>query len=63
PPLALCRGFPHSRFAVVSPTRALPWFPPLALCRGFPHSRFAVPPATAVVSPTRALHQESVNLA
>ncbi|NEO45552.1 MAG: hypothetical protein F6J98_11735 [Moorea sp. SIO4G2] len=23
PPLALCRGFPHSRFAVVSPTRAL----------------------------------------
>ncbi|NEO47460.1 MAG: transposase, partial [Moorea sp. SIO4A3] len=53
PPLALCRGFPHSRFAVVSPTRALPWFPPLALCRGFPHSRFAV------VSPTRALHQDN----
>ncbi|NEO43317.1 MAG: hypothetical protein F6K55_03990 [Moorea sp. SIO4A3] len=24
-------GSPHSRFAVVSPTRALPWFPPLAL--------------------------------
>ncbi|NEQ84452.1 MAG: hypothetical protein F6K26_31070 [Moorea sp. SIO2I5] len=22
PPLALCRGLPHSRFAVVSPTRA-----------------------------------------
>ncbi|NEO69546.1 MAG: hypothetical protein F6K52_08660 [Moorea sp. SIO3H5] len=41
PPLALCRGSPHSRFAVVPPTRALPWFPPLALCRGFPHSRFA----------------------
>ncbi|NEO48188.1 MAG: hypothetical protein F6K55_30350 [Moorea sp. SIO4A3] len=34
-------GSPHSRFAVVPPTRALPWFPPLALCRGFPHSRFA----------------------
>ncbi|NEO46369.1 MAG: hypothetical protein F6K55_20455 [Moorea sp. SIO4A3] len=32
-------------------------FPPLALCRGLPHSRFAV------VSPTRALHQESVDLA
>ncbi|NEO43779.1 MAG: hypothetical protein F6K55_06420 [Moorea sp. SIO4A3] len=24
-------GSPHSRFAVVPPTRGLPWFPPLAL--------------------------------
>ncbi|NEO51289.1 MAG: hypothetical protein F6K55_47330 [Moorea sp. SIO4A3] len=31
-PMSDCRGSPHSRFAVVSPTRALPWFPPLALC-------------------------------
>ncbi|NEO50626.1 MAG: hypothetical protein F6K55_43710 [Moorea sp. SIO4A3] len=32
PPLALCRGFPHSRFAMV---------PPMINWRGFPHSRFA----------------------
>ncbi|NEQ87329.1 MAG: hypothetical protein F6K26_47115 [Moorea sp. SIO2I5] len=36
----------------VPPTRALPWFPQLALCRGLRHSRFAL------VSPTRALHQD-----
>ncbi|NEO43642.1 MAG: hypothetical protein F6K55_05685 [Moorea sp. SIO4A3] len=59
-PMSDCRGSPHSRFAVVSPTRALP-FPQRLPVRswggsaakgGPPHSRFAV------VSPTRAWDQE-----